>query len=262
MRIVAYLSSRGSGNRGDQNSVQRLNDDYKLLSILLLFLIFSSSTSTSSSTVPTITSQHLQNKPFPPYSTTSLSKAATFKPPNMSQSHSGNLDLFLANNAEFVKDFKEPPHMVDIRKQAEATGKATIVLTCVDPRSVPEQFFGPKFDGGVLRNAGGRASADVVRSIAFLRSLAFVKTVAVVHHTDCGMTHLTDEEATKEALERTPAAKDEIENTNWGCYSADDYIETIKKDVLSLRANKVLEGVSITGWGLDTFTGEVTEVDV
>lgn len=56
----------------------------------------------------------------------------------------------------------------------------------MDPRVVPEQFLGPNSFVAVFRNAGGRASPDVVRTIATLQSLAYkVKkaNVMVIHHT-------------------------------------------------------------------------------
>lgn len=56
-------------------------------------------------------------------------------------------------------------------------------VTCLDPRCVPETFFGPEFDGPVFRNAGGRATDDAIRSFALLRGLVNLKNVAVIHHT-------------------------------------------------------------------------------
>lgn len=56
-------------------------------------------------------------------------------------------------------------------------------MTCLDPRCVPETFFGPGFDGPVFRNAGGRATDDAIRSFTLLRGLIGLKNVAVIHHT-------------------------------------------------------------------------------
>lgn len=56
-------------------------------------------------------------------------------------------------------------------------------VTCLDPRCVPENFFGPNFRGPVFRNAGGRATDDAIRSFAVLRGLADMKSVVVIHHT-------------------------------------------------------------------------------
>lgn len=56
-------------------------------------------------------------------------------------------------------------------------------VTCLDPRCVPEQFFGPEFGHAVIRNAGGRATKDAITSITLLRSLANAAAVFVIHHT-------------------------------------------------------------------------------
>lgn len=59
-------------------------------------------------------------------------------------------------------------------------------VTCMDPRVVPEEFVGPKPLIAVFRNAGGRATPDVVRTITVFRSLTIKAphtSVMVVHHT-------------------------------------------------------------------------------
>lgn len=56
----------------------------------------------------------------------------------------------------------------------------------MDPRVVPEQFLGPQPRVAVFRNAGGRVSPDVIRTINVFQSItvkAPVHTVMVVHHT-------------------------------------------------------------------------------
>lgn len=56
----------------------------------------------------------------------------------------------------------------------------------MDPRVIPEDFVGPKPLVAVFRNAGGRPSPDVVRTITVLRSLSYKAkqaSVMVVHHT-------------------------------------------------------------------------------
>lgn len=76
------------------------------------------------------------------------------------------------------------------------------------------------------------------------------------------MTHGTDEEIAAEALDRTPEAAEEIKDISYGCFTAEEFEETIKKDVLTLRASPSLKGVSIWGMALDTMTGIVTTVDI
>lgn len=91
----------------------------------------------------------------------------------------------MANNAAFAKKYPVDsiPKMVDMRARSKSSGQGLIVLTCLDPRTVPEQFFGPDLRAGVVRNAGGRAGPDAITSIVTLRTLMDTKNIAVVHHT-------------------------------------------------------------------------------
>lgn len=59
----------------------------------------------------------------------------------------------------------------------------SLPVTCLDPRVVPEQFFGPELNSPVIRNAAGRVNKDVINSITLLRSLANPSAVIVIHHT-------------------------------------------------------------------------------
>src|SRR6266852_7661705 len=62
------------------------------------------------------------------------------------------------------------------------------VLTCMDARLHPSRFLGlNEGDAHVIRNAGGRASDDAIRSLVISQQLLGTNTVVVIHHTDCGM---------------------------------------------------------------------------
>lgn len=146
-------------------------------------------------------------------------------------------------------------------------------VTCLDPRVVPSQFFGPGMNAAVVRNAGGRPTDDAVASMVVLRSLANLKNVIVIHHTDCGMTHLTQEQIVGEAKARikdTPdknanadaaAAGGWIEGRDYGCFTGGRLEEVVKRDVELLKGLKVLEGVNVWGMVMDTVSGVVKELD-
>ncbi len=62
------------------------------------------------------------------------------------------------------------------------------VLTCMDARLDPARFAGlAEGDAHVIRNAGGRASEDAIRSLVISYKLLGTKEFFVIHHTDCGM---------------------------------------------------------------------------
>lgn len=68
------------------------------------------------------------------------------------------------------------------------------ILTCMDARLDPAKFAGLKEgDAHVIRNAGGRASDDAIRSLVISYKLLGTREWFVIHHTDCGMETFTDE---------------------------------------------------------------------
>jgi carbonic anhydrase len=68
------------------------------------------------------------------------------------------------------------------------------VLTCMDARLDPARFAGlGEGDAHVIRNAGGRASDDAIRSLVISYKLLGTREWFVIHHTDCGMETFTDE---------------------------------------------------------------------
>lgn len=68
------------------------------------------------------------------------------------------------------------------------------ILTCMDARLLPSRFAGlEEGDAHVIRNAGGRASDDAIRSLVISYKLLGTREWIVIHHTDCGMLLFTDE---------------------------------------------------------------------
>lgn len=68
------------------------------------------------------------------------------------------------------------------------------ILTCMDARLDPAKYAGlSEGDAHVIRNAGGRASDDAIRSLVISHKLLGTKEWFVIHHSDCGMEFFTDE---------------------------------------------------------------------
>ncbi|KKY32299.1 putative carbonic anhydrase [Diaporthe ampelina] len=184
----------------------------------------------------------------------------------MSSSYPGKIPEWLGYNKSFVTDvfpsLPQPWYMAERRVLAKEGGKTTLVLTCLDPRCVPETFFGPGFDGGVIRNAGGRATDDAVRSLTLLRGLAGLRNVVVIHHTDCGVMHVTHKEVVDTVAAEGPGAKRAAEEIDYKLFSSDEFEESVRQDVRLLRSAETLAGVDVFGFKLDTFTGKIEPVEV
>ncbi|MEX7381177.1 beta-class carbonic anhydrase, partial [Pseudomonas aeruginosa] len=68
------------------------------------------------------------------------------------------------------------------------------ILTCMDARLDPAKYAGlAEGDAHVIRNAGGRASDDAIRSLVISHKLLGTNEWFVVHHSDCGMQLFTNE---------------------------------------------------------------------
>jgi carbonic anhydrase len=91
-------------------------------------------------------------------------------------------------NQEYSKNFG------DKSKLALPPSRQFAILTCMDARLDPAKYAGlSEGDAHVIRNAGGRASDDAIRSLIISHKLLGTKEWFVIHHTDCGMTLFTNE---------------------------------------------------------------------
>jgi len=94
----------------------------------------------------------------------------------------------LAANGRYAADFGEKGRL------AMPPARRFAILTCMDARLQPARFAGlAEGDAHVIRNAGGRASDDAIRSLVISYKLLGTREWFVIHHTDCGMETFTDE---------------------------------------------------------------------
>ena len=101
----------------------------------------------------------------------------------------------------------------------------------------------------VIRNAGGRVTDDVLRSLALSCHLFGVDTVAVMQHTKCGLAGVTDEEL----RERTGA--------DLGFFPIDDHTAALREDVDLIARTPYLGPVKVVaGFVYDVESGELNDV--
>ena len=97
-------------------------------------------------------------------------------------------DEVLAANAAYAGRFGTKGQL------AMPPARGFAILTCMDARLDPAGYAGlAEGDAHVIRNAGGRASDDAIRSLVISYKLLGTREWFVVHHTDCGMETFTDE---------------------------------------------------------------------
>lgn len=98
------------------------------------------------------------------------------------------LNEVLEANEKYAAEFGDKAHL------ALPPARRFAVLTCMDARLDPARYAGlAEGDAHVIRNAGGRASDDAIRSLVISYKLLGTKEFFVVHHSDCGMALFTDD---------------------------------------------------------------------
>ncbi len=118
------------------------------------------------------------------------------------------------------------------------------ILTCMDARLDPAKFAGlSEGDAHVIRNAGGRASDDAIRSLVISYKLLGTREWFVIHHTDCGMLTFTNEVMRDLLAKSLDTAS--FHNGQWrdpstgGGSPAGDYVEWLTiKDLAEKRGGR------------------------
>jgi len=125
------------------------------------------------------------------------------------------------------------------------------VVTCMDARIDVFAALGLQLgDAHVLRNAGGRVTDDVLRSLALSTHVLGVDTVVLMQHTECGLAGVTDEE-----LQEATGAVDV------GFLPIQDHAEALRQDLELMKRQPYLATVKlVAGFVYDVDTGAIQEV--
>ena len=149
------------------------------------------------------------------------------------------------------------------------------ILTCMDARLDPAKYAGlSEGDAHVIRNAGGRASDDAIRSLVISCKLLGTKEWFVIHHTDCGMEFFTDEVMRgllANSLETAALGADGFYDVGTGPGSAEakyidwltisDNAQSVTEDVSRIRSHPLVPvSIPIHGYIYDVSNGRLVEV--
>jgi carbonic anhydrase len=149
------------------------------------------------------------------------------------------------------------------------------ILTCMDARLDPAKYAGlTEGDAHVIRNAGGRASDDAIRSLVISYKLLGTREWFVIHHTDCGMEFFTNEimrDLCDQSLETAELGEGGFRDVGSGGGSTeakfidwltiDDPERSVVDDVKRIRAHPLVPGrIPVYGYLYDVKTGKLIEV--
>ena len=179
------------------------------------------------------------------------------------------LQEILAANQRYAADFG------DKGKLAMPPARHFAILTCMDARLDPAGFAGlAEGDAHVIRNAGGRASDDAIRSLVISYKLLGTREWFVIHHTNCGMEFFTNEVMRgllASSLETAALTDKGFEDVGKGPGSrAGEFIEwlaihdqeqSVRDDVQRIRQHPLVpESIALYGYLYDVRSGRLVEV--
>jgi carbonic anhydrase len=176
----------------------------------------------------------------------------------------------LTANAAYAADFG------DKKDLALPPARGFAILTCMDARLDPAKYAGlSEGDAHVIRNAGGRASDDAIRSLVISHKLLGTKEWFVIHHTNCGMELFSDEVIGDLLADNLKTAT--LDGDTWlnpshggGCvhgkflkwHTIADAEGSVVEDVQRIREHPLVAGdIPIYGYIYDVRTGRLNAVE-
>ncbi len=130
------------------------------------------------------------------------------------------------------------------------------IVTCMDCRIDLEVAIGlQRGEAHVLRNAGGVVTDDTIRSLALSQRKLGTREVMLIHHTDCGLEKITDEEFRAELEEDTGEAPD----FPIGAFA--DVEDSVRESVRRIRESRFIpHRDAVSGYVYDVETHQLREV--
>ena len=156
----------------------------------------------------------------------------------------------LEANQQYAKSF-------DLGHLSMPPARKLAVVACMDARLTVEQFLGLKTgEAHIIRNAGGLATDDALRSLIISTRLLGTRTIFVIEHTDCGMLTFQDEQLRQQLKSGTGQ---ETSHLHFLAFS--DLEENLRAQLRRIRENPFLpQDIELHGFIYDVRTGRLREV--
>jgi carbonic anhydrase len=161
-------------------------------------------------------------------------------------------DELLKANESFVKNFNLGNLAVRPRRRLAA-------LACMDSRILFERCLGLQpGDAHMIRNAGGIATEDALRSLIVSHHLLDTQEFIIINHTDCGLLKVSEEELKKKLTEKM--------GTRFGApahfHAFDDLEENVRQQIRRVKSHPwIPKHIPVRGFIYDVKTGELREVE-
>jgi carbonic anhydrase len=160
----------------------------------------------------------------------------------------GELDRILAENRRYIDAF-------DRSALTSSPLRGVAIVACMDARLDVEEALGLRTgDAHIIRNAGGLATDDVIRSLVISQHVLGTDEVVVIGHTRCGLLG-ADETAIRDDL---AAATGQRLDIDFGSF--DDLDVAVRSSVDRLRSHPWIKPLAIHGLVFDVDTGGLREI--
>src|SRR5215831_8088498 len=160
-------------------------------------------------------------------------------------------DEILAHNAKYAETFglghlQTPP----VRK--------LVILTCMDSRMDLEQLLGLQVgDAHMIRNGGGLATDDAIRSLILSTHLLGTRSIAIIQHTECGLLSITDEGFQRQLSTSTGQDASHLE-----FHAFRDLDHNVREQVARVKRDRFLpREMEVRGFVYDVKRGSLREVE-
>jgi len=171
-------------------------------------------------------------------------------------------DDLLEANARFAENFPGT-HLT------ASPSRQITILTCMDARIDNFKAFGLEVgDAHILRNAGGRVTDDVIRSLVLSNDILGTRYVAVIHHTECGLVGTTNEgiratiEAARPAVDNDGIEKLRADLSAIDFHPFEDVDRSVRDDLARLSASPMLRAdLRYEGFVYDVSDGRMRRVE-
>ncbi len=132
------------------------------------------------------------------------------------------------------------------------------ILACMDARLTVEQVLGLKTgEAHIIRNAGGIATEDAVRSLIISHHLLGTQEFMVINHTDCGMLTFTDDELAARLRQQTSAAA--VAPARFFAFKSLE--DNVREQVHKIKSHPwIPRDIPVRGFIYDVRTGRLQEV--
>ena len=161
-------------------------------------------------------------------------------------------DELLEANQEFVRSF-------NLGNLAVQPKRRVAVLACMDSRILFERCLGLKpGDAHMIRNAGGIATDDALRSLIVSHHLLNTREFIIINHTDCGLLRVREDELKKALTEKMGT----LAGAPAHFHAFEDLEENVRQQVRRVKSHPwIPKHIPVRGFVYDVKTGRLTEVE-